>query len=224
MGLVIVVVAGALVVGGLRHGSLTRLSALRLRWLWLVLVAVVAQAVGAVAGIEGVTLGYQAGMAVSGLAALVFCARNIAVPGLLLVGLGLAANAAVIGLNGAMPVSPAAAARAGADISAVSSGTDPRHVIADDRTTARLLGDVVPVPLPVRAEVDSAGDVLIAAGLALFVVSGMGNGPVGRRRQERPAGRGRREAAAEPPLPAPTAWTPFRQEPDFSGLETLLDR
>ena len=40
-------------------------------------------------------------------------------------------------------------------------------------TTLRWLGDVIPVPLPVRPEVVSPGDVLIAAGLGEFVLLGM---------------------------------------------------
>ena len=63
---------------------------------------------------------------------------------------------------------------------AIASGDDDRHQIADSGTTLRLLGDVVPVPLPVRSEIVSPGDVLVAAGLAELVVMGM----LRRRRDE----------------------------------------
>jgi hypothetical protein len=45
--------------------------------------------------------------------------------------------------------------------------------MAGPSTLLRDLGDVIPVPLPVRPEVASPGDVLIVAGLAEFVFIGM---------------------------------------------------
>ena len=44
---------------------------------------------------------------------------------------------------------------------------------ADDDTRLPYLGDVVPVRMPLRPEVVSAGDVLIAAGLAQLVLLGL---------------------------------------------------
>ena len=63
---------------------------------------------------------------------------------------------------------------------AVPSRSDARHEIAGIGTRLRWLGDIVPVPLPVRPEVVSPGDVLVAAGLAELVVLGMlGRGMMG---------------------------------------------
>jgi hypothetical protein len=81
--------------------------------------------------------------------------------------------AAVVAANGAMPVSLVAAARAGVDTRAIALGSDPRHVLAGERTRWNPIGDVVPVPLPWQAEVVSPGDVLIAAGLAELISVGM---------------------------------------------------
>ena len=55
----------------------------------------------------------------------------------------------------------------------VAGGLDSRHAVSDDGTRLPLLGDVVPVLLPLRPEVVSPGDVLIASGLAQLVVVGM---------------------------------------------------
>jgi hypothetical protein len=70
-------------------------------------------------------------------------------------------------------VSADAAARAGADLSPIVAGSDPRHALLDDDTRLRLLADVVPVSLPLRSEVVSAGDVLVTAGAAQLVLLGM---------------------------------------------------
>jgi len=76
-------------------------------------------------------------------------------------------------------VSERAAGRAGVSTAAVVGGLDPRHERETPATRLRLLGDVVPVPLPLRPEVVSPGDVLVAAGLGQLVLLGMG---AGRRR------------------------------------------
>jgi hypothetical protein len=141
-----------------------------------VLAAVLAQAGGALVGIAGFgdpRRAYVIGLVVSAMCALAFCARNLRVPGVTLVSAGLVANAAVVAANGAMPVSIVAAYHARVPIAAISAGTDARHEIAGLGTRLGWLGDVVPFPLPVRPEVLSPGDVLVAAGLAELLVLGM---------------------------------------------------
>lgn len=174
MGLVLLVVLGGLAIGVIRGGSLSGLSAVPLRSRRLVVVGVLAQVAGGLAAVLGSSATYEAGMVASAVVALLFCWRNLAVAGVPLLGLGLSLNALVVGLNGAMPVSATQAVRAGADVRPAATGADPRHLLAGDRTRLSWLGDVVPVPLPLRSEVDSPGDVLVAAGLAEFVVVGMG--------------------------------------------------
>lgn len=164
MGLVVVV----LVVAGL-GAALTgrRWSATALHGRSLVLLAVLAQAAGGLVGGRA----YGAGLAVSALLVAAFLLRNRGLRGVGLVSLGLLANAVVVVADGAMPVSLAAAARASVDVSDLLAGVDPRHVVATSATSLRWLGDVLPVPLPLAPEVVSAGDVLVAAGLAQLVLS-----------------------------------------------------
>jgi hypothetical protein len=181
MGLAIVVLAAAIALAAACGGRWHRLGRLQLRSRGLIVAAVLAQAGGALVGIAGFgdpRKAYVSGLVVSAACALWFCARNLRIPGVALVSAGLVANAAVVALNGAMPVSIVAAYRARVPISAISAGTDARHEIAGFGTRLRWLGDVVPVPLPLRPEVLSAGDVLVAAGLAQLVLMGMmGSGP-----------------------------------------------
>jgi hypothetical protein len=181
MSLAVLVLVGSGLLGFVLGGSVSSLQTLPLRDLWLVVVAVAAQLVGGlIAWLAGSGTAYAIGLTVSALAALAFCARNLRIRGVPLVTLGLLLNALVVTANGAMPVSTAAAARAGAPISSIAAGNDPRHVLAGAGTTLRGLGDVVPVALPLRPEVASPGDILIAAGLGELLCLGM------RRRRVRP--------------------------------------
>jgi hypothetical protein len=181
MGLAVVVLVAAVALAVALGGRWHRLAHLQLASRGLVVAAVVAQAGGALVGIAGVgdaRSAYVSGLVISAACALAFCARNLRVPGVTLVSGGLLANAAVVALNGAMPVSIVAAYHARVPISAISAGTDARHEIAGIGTRMRSLGDVIPVPLPGHPEVVSPGDVLVAAGLAELVFLGMmGSGP-----------------------------------------------
>lgn len=176
MGLAVVALVGAVAVGYALGGDWAQLTSLQLRWRRFVVAAVVAQLGGAMVGVLGYgdpRRAYVVGLATSALCAAAFCARNLRVAGVPLVTLGLLSNALVVALNGAMPVSVAAAHRANVSIVDIATGHDSRHTIANSHTTLHILGDVIPVPLPVRSEIVSPGDVLVAAGLAELIVIGM---------------------------------------------------
>lgn len=169
--LVGVVVVGAAAVALLAGGRWYDMTHEELRAPGYVVLAVIAQVLGAVlADHTSAAWVYPTGLAISAVCALVFCIANIRVAGVPLVALGLVLNAAVVARNGDMPVSIAAASRAGVSTLTVATGNDPRHSIAGRDSTWRWLGDVIPVPLPVSPEVVSVGDVLVAAGLGEFIV------------------------------------------------------
>jgi hypothetical protein len=192
MGLVVLVAVGAAGAALLAGGSWRGFAALRVHRPWLVVAAIVAQALGAELAAHAGRSWYTPGLAVSAAFALAFCLANLRVAGLGLITLGLALNALVVGLNGAMPVSIYSAARADVSIATISLGDDPRHAIAGIGTTWRALGDTIPVPLPVAPEVASAGDVLVAAGIGELVFLTMSR----RRRSRRP---GHRQVSAPKP-------------------------
>lgn len=169
----VVVLLVALVVGYGAGGSLERLGSLSLRNGRLVVAAVVVQLGGGLVG----GAAYPLGLAVSAALVAVFLAYNRGVRGTGLVALGLLANALVVGLNGAMPVSRDASGRAGITTQDILSGADPRHELSGPGTRLALIGDVIPVLLPVHPEVVSVGDVLVAAGLAQLLVVGMTRRP-----------------------------------------------
>jgi hypothetical protein len=176
VGLAVIALVGAVAVGYALGGSWSRLTGLHLRWRRFVVAAVIAQLGGAAVGVLGYgdpRRAYVVGLAASALCATAFCVRNLRVAGVPLVTIGLISNAVVVAANGAMPVSVAAAARADVPVVDIAAGRDSRHEIAGDGTALRVLGDVIPVPLPVRSEVVSPGDALVASGLAELIVIGM---------------------------------------------------
>lgn len=180
--LLLVVVVAALALGRLAGGRFARLGELRTRQGWLALIALAAE-IGAAAAKGGVWT--ELLTVTTALCVGAFLVRNRRLPGLALVSIGLAANAVVIGANGVMPVSLYAAARAGVGVAGLAAGSDARHQVATTQTRFAALGDVVPVALPVRPEVASPGDLLVAAGLGLFVFGGMlGSAPA--RPEQRP--------------------------------------
>lgn len=172
MTLVLLVTLLAIGVGLLLGGRLAGIAQLPLHHRELLALALLVH-VGAwwLGSITGI--GYAIGVTAAALLAGLFCVRNLTVSGVPLMTAGLVLNFLVVAANGAMPVSLAAAQRAGLDIGGLLSGTSPRHELATDRTALSWLGDVIPVALPWRAEVVSIGDVLLAAGLALLIVTAM---------------------------------------------------
>jgi hypothetical protein len=168
-------VAGVLL-GYLCGGRLSGFSAVRIRALWLIWLAAAVQfaqysapdvrhLVEDVAGIPMLALVF----------AIVFgwLAVNlrqwpaaIRLAGVVIV-LGAAMNALVIGLNGRMPYDPAAAAAIGS-----APGLEgPKNAPAGAGTRLAPLGDIIPVPL--INKIASPGDVLISGGTVALVVLAM---------------------------------------------------
>jgi hypothetical protein len=174
MALALILLVGAGVLARVTGGSWSAFGAMPIKGRRLVVIAVVSQLLGSVlAQLTDLPGFYPTGLAISALAALAFCLRNIRLSGVPLITLGLLSNALVVALNGAMPVSIDAAARANVPIAAIAAGDDARHSIAGRGTALRTLGDDIPLPVPWRPEVVSPGDALIAAGIGEFVLLGM---------------------------------------------------
>lgn len=167
--LVVLALAAGLVVGYTNHGRLRRLASpppvrnrLLLTALGLYIIAVFASwawesALPVLSGLSWFVVAFYAWL-------------NRWMPGARLVALGLVANALVLLVNGAIPISTSAAARAGVEISAVD---EPRTEPTDSATRLTWLAKGIPVAFPPRPEVVSPGDIAIAAGLATVVATGM---------------------------------------------------
>jgi len=173
------VVAG-LLIGLMTGGSPSRLGDLHFRWAPLIALGMLGQlllfstSLGAVLG-DAAPLAYVASNAVVLIAVL----RNLAIPGLVLVFTGGAANLITIVANGGyMPVSPEAVAAMGR---LPKEGYSNSKLI--DGVVLGPLTDIFAMPtwIPL-ANVFSIGDALIGIGAAIAVVAAMhGRAPMNTR-------------------------------------------
>lgn len=169
MQLVLLVMILAVPVALATGGRCSGLSRARYKGLWWLAAAAVAQLVGAVLG----GAAYPVCLVVSAALMAVFLGGNLHRPGVALLALGFTANALVVLLNGAMPVSLQSLHRAGVDRSEAELAVDPRHELTVDGTLLPWLGDIVPVAIPGAGQVVSPGDLMVAAGAALMLFSAM---------------------------------------------------
>jgi Family of unknown function (DUF5317) len=168
--LVAVAAVGAALLARMRGGTLEALAATQFRWTGLVLEGLLIQMAFAIWTPAGLSRsGALWVLVLSNIAIAGFILANARLPGMLLAGLGLAMNLTVILANGAMPVSTQAASAAG--LSAPPEGSAFKHERMDSETLVPWLGDVVPVPGV--GEVWSAGDFLLAFGIARLIYARM---------------------------------------------------
>lgn len=158
------VVLLAVLVSYLRGGRLRRIADARLRLPWLLFAGLALQiGVDLAAGRELLADASPAGLSlliVSQVLVVIWLVLNRHLPGVVLVAIGLALNAAVIAANGAMPVDPDAMQALGLGPLEVPPG---KHTLLTEATRLPWLADIFPLP-PLRSII-SVGDVVIAAGL-----------------------------------------------------------
>lgn len=161
--LVLVVAAVSAALAVRRGGSLTNLASTTFEWVGVLLAALVLQVAADLFAPNDIS---STGLlVVTYLVVAAFVLRNRKLPGILIAVVGLAMNILVISLNGAMPVSRWAADIAGGG--SVGDEMGIKHEIAGSETDLAFLGDVIPIPETGR--VISAGDVVLAAGIAVLV-------------------------------------------------------
>jgi len=152
-----------LVLGLVTGGSFDNLTRMRFRWPWLVVGAIVVREAIVLTPLNQVN-----GAQYVYLAALVAIVAWTnwhwrVIRGIWLVSIGASLNVLVIAANGArMPVAPELAGRI-----LLHRGTIGQYTVMGGSTNLNLLGDWIRLyPVP---EAYSAGDVLVAAGLAIVV-------------------------------------------------------
>ena len=180
IGLLLAVAVG-IGVGLVRRGSFANLARTDLHGVPLVFIGVLLQAGSTIA--ERADQSWLPLALVLGSFALTFgfAALNRRLPGMTLIALGALMNFLVIAANGGMPVSLDALNRAGLgnpfESGAVTKGA---HHALDDDDRLTVLADVIPIR--VTANVVSAGDIVIWAGLLLLIQQLMVGRPGKRRR------------------------------------------
>jgi MFS family permease len=174
------VIALALVVGALAGGGLPRLAQLRLRWIWVLGVALGLRIGAALLAANGMDEGLPLGWLFIAAYLLIFIwlAGNWRVPGLQVAAIGIGLNTVALLLNGGqMPIWSVAFDAAGFTPGALAN--DPFHYLLPTGSPAEfvsrggIFGDVVPLPVPILRDVLSIGDVLLAIGIFWAIVYSM---------------------------------------------------
>lgn len=168
--LVLLAVAVGVVVGRVRGGRLRDLGAVPPERNRLLLTALGLFVIGVLLAGEWPTM-LPICAALSWLVVAYYGWVNRRFQGAVLISLGLAANALVLLINGATPVSLDAAAAAGLD--AEVALTAELTVGSGNDAALGWLGRSVPVAFPPRPEVVSPGDLALAAGLATLLATAM---------------------------------------------------
>src|SRR5215218_7521124 len=143
--LIAILLIGVLVGYGL-GGSLRAVSEARVRWWWLVPLALVLQAVPIPRGEASVARLLPVGaLLMSYVLLIVVVLVNWRLRGFFLVLLGLILNFTVIGMNHGMPVSAEAVSRAGKPelLHKLPRERGAKHHLADERDVLLPLGDVI---------------------------------------------------------------------------------
>lgn len=164
--MVLALAAVAGLYGLVRGGSLEGLAATQFRSVWLLAAGFIVQIGFSLWNPEWLTETGEV-VVVVGSNALValFLAMNLRLPGMLMAAAGLALNVLVIAANSAMPVSLEAADVAGIDHETSDFGI--KHEPLHDDTLFPWIADVI--PLPGLNTLISAGDILLAIGIAWLV-------------------------------------------------------
>ena len=187
--LLLVVIVVAVAAGYLLGGRARNFETLRLRAWWLAPVGLLLQIqfpwlsdAGREAGVPYLIASY--------VLLIVFAALNLRLAGFVLILAGLALNLLVVSVNRGMPVTRSALETSGQGdlLDDLASGQGAKHHLANDDDILLPLADVIPIPPPI-AQVVSAGDVLVYAGLVWLVIATMRGDPVLWRRARHAAER-----------------------------------
>jgi DHA3 family macrolide efflux protein-like MFS transporter len=165
-----------LALGLLNGGRLEHISWVRLRWAALIFLAVLVR----YSAEALLTRGFEPALAIQpvllvGASAILLVGlwANRKLPGMSIAFVGVAANAIVLAANGGrMPIWATSLSAAGftpADVSPAIHTILPPPIDSSFLAHLGPFADVIPIPLPVIANVASIGDVLIAFGLAFFL-------------------------------------------------------
>jgi len=160
-----------LVLGFVLGGRLSGLATVDFHWPWLAIGGFLVQLVLFAEPVSSIVgdLGPPLYVASTG-AVLIAVIRNVRIPGMALVAVGAAANLAAIVANGGfMPASEAALAALGGGL---NPGYTNSSIVANPAIEPLTDAYSLPAWLPF-ANVFSVGDVLIAIGVAIVIVSAM---------------------------------------------------
>jgi MFS family permease len=179
-----------LLLGLLAGGRLGNLARIQLRWTWLLVTAVVVRFATEAALNAQVPLAESLRLPLLATAFGLLLAAlwvNRTYPGLSLAFLGVLSNALVIVVNGGyMPIWEPALGAAGLTVDDINRAF---HVVVagdvqDFFGRLLILGDIIPVPIPIIRNVYSLGDLFLGLGLGFFLFAGVVRVPTPAEEQE----------------------------------------
>lgn len=170
------VIFAGIIIGWIRKGSLLSLTNIRLKGLWILPVAYLAEHVSVVA-LHGIT--YELTIVCSYVALLAFCLLNLRVQGVVWTTVGTAANFLVMVVNGLrMPAyMPAVKQLDPTLIPRLLAGNYGKSIAMSATTHLNFLGDIFPFYIK-PASLISIGDILFAIGFLILVQHAMCSGRV----------------------------------------------
>jgi hypothetical protein len=162
--ILIILAVACLVTVPLTGGSLTRLAALKLRWLWAAPAALLVQVIilEIIPGSNQTVLGWVHVASYALIVAFLWANRRIA--GVPVIAVGTVSNMLVIIVNGGVM----AASRTAQRLAGLSLGSGFHNSNAVAHPHLLWLGDIIPVPGPLP-NVLSVGDCIIFAGTLLLL-------------------------------------------------------
>ena len=174
-----------LALGLIAGGSINNLVRIRLRWLPILVIAAAGRlGLDAALASGGMPDGLRLWLVMIVYALLTaMLLANRGLPGLTAAALGTVANGVAIAINGGwMPVWQPSLSAAGFDPNVVRSDFHTLLTGPVDSTAffahGGPLADVIPIPIPIIHSVASVGDLLLGAGLALFVFAALAREPI----------------------------------------------
>jgi hypothetical protein len=201
--LIALVLVLGVVLGYVAGGRLRNLEHLRLRWWWLAPLGLLMQLAPLPLHGHAEKQVSVALLIASYPVLLAFAARNIRLPGMPLIFVGLFMNLLVIAVNDGMPVTRHAleASGQGGLLQDLIHKGGAKHHLARPGDVLLPLADVIPVGGPIQ-QVVSAGDLVVYAGMVWLVAGVMR----GRWRETAPAPPPARSgrSAGPPPGPGPS--------------------
>lgn len=210
------IVVLSVLAGYLAGGRLRGFERLRLRWWALAPLGLALQGIPLPDARHGTDLLVRvAVLGASYVVLLVFAGANVRLAGVPLLFVGLALNALVIIPNGGMPVGRHALEVSGQSdlLRELLENPGAKHHLSSSGDVFTALGDVIPIPPPIR-QVVSVGDVFLYAGLAWLIVAVMRGrteglapaSPLGRYRGKHRPGSARNAAPAQTRPAEATTW------------------
>lgn len=160
-------------------GKLSNLLNIKFKKIWIIILAFIIQAGLRVLAIKGFDIGEMSGALIQGTVYSVLLIGfwfNRHYIGMCIMGTGCFLNGLVMTLNGGlMPVSQDALKKAEMTdlLNILQKGMDGKHIISGDNTRLSFLSDVINLPsfLGMGMRIVSIGDLVIAAGIFIFVLS-----------------------------------------------------